>query len=71
MAWELQASPPVPGVRTFVMPNPSARSTVPFEERLRLFRVLQEAALKPPDPTGISSRRKLSSHDLSPGLHRP
>lgn len=36
--WGLQPKETVPGVREFAAPNPSARSTIPFEEKLRLFR---------------------------------
>ncbi|ADU50624.1 5-formyltetrahydrofolate cyclo-ligase [Thermaerobacter marianensis DSM 12885] len=36
--WGPQPRESVPGVREFAAPNPSSRSTVPYEERLRLFR---------------------------------
>lgn len=35
--WGLQPRESVAGVREFVAPNPSSRSTVPYAERLRLF----------------------------------
>ena len=38
VGWGLQARQTVPGVREFAAPNPSSRSTVPYAERLRLFR---------------------------------
>lgn len=44
VSWGFQPEPQVPGTREFVMPNPSPRSTIPFHERLRLFRQLREAA---------------------------
>lgn len=44
VAWGFQPESQVPGTREFVMPNPSPRSTIPFTERLRLFRLLREAA---------------------------
>ncbi len=43
VAWGFQAKPQVPGTRDFVMPNPSSRSTVPYQQRLALFRELQSA----------------------------
>lgn len=36
--WGLQARETVPGVREFLAPNPSSRSTVPYQLRLELFR---------------------------------
>ncbi|HEY8394473.1 MAG TPA: mismatch-specific DNA-glycosylase, partial [Thermaerobacter sp.] len=36
--WGLQPGETVPGVREFVAPNPSPRSTVPYDLRLQLFR---------------------------------
>lgn len=44
VAWGLQAAQTVPGVREFVAPNPSARSTVPYAERLALFNALRRLA---------------------------
>lgn len=40
--WGPQAVESVPGVSEFAAPNPSARSTIPFEERLRLFRQIYQ-----------------------------
>lgn len=41
VAWGVQPRPVVPGVIDFVAPNPSARSTLPYGQRLELFRSLQ------------------------------
>lgn len=38
--WGLQSRQTVPGVMEFLAPNPSSRSTIPYEERLALFRQL-------------------------------
>lgn len=35
--WGLQREQVVPGIRSFVAPNPSVRSTIPYEKRLALF----------------------------------
>lgn len=40
ISWGLQPTSTVPGVREFVAPNPSARSVIPYAERLDLFRQL-------------------------------
>lgn len=40
--WGLQTAEIVPGVPTFVAPNPSARSTIPYAQRLAIFRELAE-----------------------------
>lgn len=42
--WGLQETENVPGVKEFVAPNPSARSTTPYAERLEIFRRLARAA---------------------------
>lgn len=44
VAWGPQERAVVPGVRDFVVPNPSGRSTLPYAERLRWMRELREAA---------------------------
>lgn len=40
--WGLQARPVVEGVIDFVAPNPSARSTIRYEQRLAAYRQLRE-----------------------------
>ncbi|MFS8665483.1 MAG: hypothetical protein LOD84_07380, partial [Limnochordales bacterium] len=40
VAWGVQPVPVVDGVIDFVAPNPSARSTIPYQVRLELFRAL-------------------------------
>lgn len=42
--WGLQERESVPGVREFAAPNPSARSTIPYEARLALFQELRALA---------------------------
>lgn len=46
IAWGLQDGETVPGVREFVAPNPSSRSTIPYGERLALFRALARLAVR-------------------------
>lgn len=41
--WGRQAHSVVDGVVDFVAPNPSARSTIPYERRLAVFRVMRDA----------------------------
>ena len=41
--WGRQAHPVVDGVVDFVSPNPSARSTISYEQRLALFRAMRDA----------------------------
>ncbi len=53
ISWGLQARETVTGVREFVAPNPSSRSTVPYEKRLALFSEL--ARLAGLAPSGRSS----------------
>jgi 5-formyltetrahydrofolate cyclo-ligase len=45
VAWGPQPRQTVPGVREFVAANPSARSTVPYAERLAQFRAIRRLAL--------------------------
>lgn len=40
VAWGEQPQPVAPGTIDFVAPNPSARSTIPYAQRLELFRAL-------------------------------
>lgn len=47
--WGLQASQTVPGTIEFVAPNPSARSTIPYQKRLDLFTAVKEVAFRSPD----------------------
>lgn len=44
LAWGVQEPPQVEGVIDFLAPNPSSRSTVPYHERLRIFRELKAVA---------------------------
>lgn len=46
VAWGLQPRQTVAGILEFLAPNPSPRSTVPYEERLRLFRDLRRLGLE-------------------------
>ncbi|MFS8629719.1 MAG: glycosyltransferase, partial [Bacillales bacterium] len=71
VAWGFQAKPQVPGTRDFVMPNPSSRSTVPYQQRLALFRELQSAVagnkslinkLQNIEITGELTQEKLIDH---------
>jgi hypothetical protein len=38
----LQESQLVPGLKEFVAPNPSGRSTIPLQEKIRILRELKE-----------------------------
>ncbi|HEY8449954.1 MAG TPA: 5-formyltetrahydrofolate cyclo-ligase [Bacillota bacterium] len=44
VTWGPQPRQTVPGVREFAAPNPSSRSTVPYQRRLELFRELRRLA---------------------------
>jgi len=44
--WGVQPRPVVEGVVDFVVPNPSSRSTIPYETRLELFRRLRSLFLE-------------------------
>jgi len=56
VSWGLQPTETVPGVREFVAPNPSPRSTVPYGDRLALFRDLASLAADDERFLGEASR---------------
>ena len=47
VSWGLQPRQTVPGVRELAAPNPSSRSTVPYAERLALFRQVRDLLAGP------------------------